>query len=125
MSSSAALFARDLIRDADDDKEHFWVVMLNTQNVYLLHTLVSTGTLSASLVHPREVFGPALREGAAAIILIHNHPSGDPTPSPEDKRLTRQLADGGRLLDIRVHDHIIVGNGTLAPRSLAESGELG
>jgi len=123
--ADAAALATDLLRDADDDKEHFWVVMLNTQNGYLMHTLISTGTLSASLVHPREVFGPALREGAASIILIHNHPSGDPTPSPEDRRLTRQLADGGRLLDIRVHDHVIVGNGTLTYRSLAESGELG
>ncbi len=122
---AAAALAADLVRDADDDKEHFWVVMLDTKNGYLMHTLVSTGTLSASLVHPREVFGPALREGAASIILIHNHPSGDPTPSPEDKRLTKKLADGGRLLDIRVHDHIIIGNGTLRHRSLAESGELG
>ena len=61
---------------ADDDKERFWVVLLNAQNHYLLHTEVSVGTQSASLVHPREVLGPALREGAASIILLHNHPSG-------------------------------------------------
>ena len=68
--------ARDLLRDHDDDKEHFWAILLNAQNHYLLHTLVSIGTQSASLVHPREVLGPALREGAASVILVHNHPSG-------------------------------------------------
>src|SRR5437773_9487327 len=68
--------AKDLVLDADDDKERFWVVLLNAQNHYLLHTEVSVGTQSASLVHPREVLGPALREGAASIILLHNHPSG-------------------------------------------------
>ncbi len=68
--------AKDLVLAADDDKERFWVVLLNAQNHYLLHTEVSVGTQSASLVHPREVLGPALREGAASIILLHNHPSG-------------------------------------------------
>jgi len=62
------------------------------------------GTQSASLVHPREVLGPVARDGASSLILIHNHPSGDPTPSGEDLRLTRQLADGAKLLDIRLHD---------------------
>jgi len=126
LSSPAAAveLARDLLRDYDDDKEHFWAVFLNAQNHYLLHTLVSTGTQSASLVHPREVLGPALREGAASVILVHNHPSGDPSPSREDLRLTRQLADAARLLDLRVHDHIIIGNGTEAWVSLAERGQL-
>src|SRR5713226_5086371 len=116
--------ARDLLRDHDDDKEHFWAILLNTQNHYLMHTEVSIGTQSASLVHPREVLGPALREGAASLILIHNHPSGDPTPSREDLRLTRQIADGARLLDLRLHDHLIVGNGTDRWVSLAERGLL-
>ncbi len=119
-----ALLARDLVRDADDDREHFWAVLLNAQNHYLMHTLVSIGTQSASLVHPREVFGPALREGAAGLVLIHNHPSGDPTPSAEDLRLTRQLADGAQLLDLRLHDHVIVGNGTDRWASLAQRGDL-
>ena len=101
---------------------HFWAILLNAQKQYLLHTLVSIGTQSASLVHPREVLGPALREGAASVILVHNHPSGDPSPSREDLRLTRQLADAARLLDLTVHDHIIVGNGTGAWVSLAERG---
>jgi DNA repair protein RadC len=85
---------------------------------------VSVGTQSASLVHPREVLGPALREGAASLIPVHNHPSGDPTPSREDLRLTRQLADGATLLDLRLHDHIIVGNGTEHWVSLAQRGAL-
>jgi DNA repair protein RadC len=63
-------------------------------------------------VHPREVLGPALREGASAVVLVHNHPSGDPTPSREDIRLTRQLAAAAKVVDLRLHDHIIVGNGT-------------
>jgi DNA repair protein RadC len=120
--SAVAELARDLLRDADDDKEHFWVVLLNSQNGYLLHTEVSVGTQSASLVHPREVLGPAVREGASSLLLIHNHPSGDPTPSREDIRLTRQLGEAAKLLDIRLHDHLIIGNGSEAWRSLAEAG---
>ena len=120
--AAVVLLARDLLKEADDDKEHFWLILLNAQNHYLMHTLVSMGTQSASLVHPREVLGPALREGAASVILVHNHPSGDPTPSREDLRLTRQLADGATLLDVRLHDHLIIGNGTEKWVSLAQRG---
>jgi DNA repair protein RadC len=120
--ADVAALAKDLLRSTDDDKEHFWAIFLNTQNHYLMHTLVSTGTLSASLVHPREVLGPAVREGAASIILVHNHPSGDPTPSKEDLRLTRQLMDGARLLDLEIHDHVIIGNGSERWVSLNERG---
>ena len=116
--------AKDFLASADDDKEHFWAIFLNAQNHYLLHTEISVGTQSASLVHPREVLGPALREGASAIILVHNHPSGDPTPSREDIRLTRQLADSAKLVDVRLHDHVVVGNGTLAYVSLSQRGIL-
>jgi DNA repair protein RadC len=124
LSTPAAVveLAKDLVQAADDDKEHFWVILLNAQNHYLLHTEVSIGTQSASLVHPREALGPAVREGAASIILVHNHPSGDPTPSREDIRLTRQLADGARLFDIALHDHVIIGNGSLSWTSLSERG---
>jgi DNA repair protein RadC len=122
--AAVAELALDLTRGADDGREHFWCVLLDAQFRYLLHTEVSVGTLNASLVHPREVFGPALREGAASLVLIHNHPSGDPTPSQEDIRLTRQLAEAGRLLDVPVHDHLIVGNGTTAYVSFAERGLL-
>src|SRR5947209_16079291 len=81
-----AELARDFVRSADDDKEHFWVILLDAQNRYRMHFEASTGTQTASLVHPREVLGPALREGAVSVRLIHNHPSGDPTPSREDIR---------------------------------------
>jgi DNA repair protein RadC len=121
---NVALLAADFLRAADDDKEHFWAIFLNAQNHYLMHTEVSVGTQTASLVHPREVLGPALREGAAAVILVHNHPSGYPTPSREDIRLTRQLREAGRLVDVAVHDHIVIGNGTRAWKSLAQAGLL-
>ena len=121
---AVAVLAQDLAKAADDDREHFWVILLNAQNRYLMHAEVSVGTQSASLVHPREVLGPALREGAASLILIHNHPSGDPTPSREDMSLTRQLAEAAKLLGLRLHDHIIIGNGTLKWVSLAERGVL-
>jgi len=120
--AAAAELARDLLREHDDDKEHFWAILLNAQNHYLLHTEGSVGTQSASLVHPREVLGPALREGASSVILIHNHPSGDPTPSREDLRLTRQLRDAAAMLDLNLHDHIIIGNGTASWVSMAERG---
>jgi DNA repair protein RadC len=121
---AAAEFARELLAAHDDDREHFWVVFLNSQNGYTGHHLVSTGSLSAAIVHPREVFGPALREGAAHLVLVHNHPSGDPTPSKEDVALTRQLAEGARLLGVRLHDHLIVGNGTGQWLSMAQRGLL-
>lgn len=104
----------------DLKKEVFRVVLLDAQNGLLRDVVVSEGTLSASLVHPREVFKPAILESAAALILIHNHPSGDPTPSKEDIRLTRQLVECGRLLDLKVHDHVIIGLGRFV--SLAQRG---
>lgn len=106
----------------DLQKEVFRVVLLDAQNGFLKDVLVSEGTLSASLVHPREVFKPAILESAASLILLHNHPSGDPTPSKEDLRLTRQLAECARLLDLRIHDHLIVGKGRFV--SLAQRGVL-
>jgi len=121
---AVAELAKDLVAVCDDDKEHFWVLLLNAQNHYLLHTEIAMGTQSACLVHPREVFGPALREGASSIILLHNHPSGDPTPSREDVRLTHQLIECGALLDVHVRDHVVIGNGTLAWTSLDARGEL-
>ena len=117
-----ALLANEIIASVDDDREHFWVILLNARNQYLMHSEISVGTLSSSLVHPRNVFGPALREGAASLVLVHNHPSGDPTPSREDIRLTRQLVEASRLLDLQVHDHIVIGNGTDAWKSFAQMG---
>jgi DNA repair protein RadC len=119
-----ALLARELVASCDDDREHFWVVLLNTKHHYLMHHEVSVGTLSASLVHPREVFGPAVREGAATILCLHNHPSGEPNPSPEDRELTTRLKECGKILGIEVLDHVIVGNGTGRWMSFRDRGDL-
>jgi DNA repair protein RadC len=105
------------------DREHFVVLLLDTQNQVIgIHT-VTVGTLDASLVHPREVFKPAILANAASVILAHNHPSGDPTPSAEDRAVTRQLISAGGLLGIPVHDHVVLGE---APRyhSFLEAGML-
>jgi len=92
----------------DGVQECFFVVLLDGRHRILRECLVSQGTLTASLVHPREVFRPALREAAAAVILVHNHPSGDPSPSPEDREVTRRLAKAGELLGIPVLDHVVI-----------------
>ncbi len=89
--------------------EEFHVLLLDTKNRLIRDVKVSKGTLNASLVHPREVFREAIRAGAASVILVHNHPSGDPTPSSDDLRITRELVEAGRVLKIEVLDHIIVG----------------
>ena len=89
--------------------EHFIVMLLNTKNRVTAVSPVSTGSLNASIVHPRELFQRAILGNAASLILAHNHPSGDPTPSPEDIELTKRLAEAGKLLDIAVLDHIILG----------------
>jgi DNA repair protein RadC len=104
----------------DLKREVFRVALLDAQNGLVRDVVISEGTLSASLVHPREVFKPAILESAASVILLHNHPSGDPTPSREDIRLTRQLVECARLLDLRVHDHVVIGRGRFI--SLAERG---
>ena len=89
--------------------EEFIAVLLDGKNRFLREVRISQGSLTASIVHPREVFLQAIRESAGAIILIHNHPSGDPSPSREDLDVTRRLVEAGELLGIRVLDHIIVG----------------
>jgi DNA repair protein RadC len=119
-----AQLANEWFRLYDDEREHFVALLLDTQNGLRLIHEVSVGTLNSSLVHPREVFGPALREGAAAVILLHNHPSGDPEPSREDVRLTKQLVQAGGLLDIKVHDHLIVGSGSWRWCSMSQRGLL-
>ncbi len=102
--------------------EEFHVAVLDAQHRLERDVLVTRGLLNSSPVHPREVFREAIAERAAAVILVHNHPSGDPTPSAEDHEVTRQLVAAGRLLDIPVHDHIIVGRGRYM--SFAEAGLL-
>ena len=88
--------------------EEFHVLALDSQSRVRRDVLVTRGLLNSALVHPREVFRAAIAEAAAGIIVVHNHPSGDPTPSPEDRAVTRQLVDAGRLLDLPVYDHVIL-----------------
>ncbi len=101
--------------------ESFWILALDSQHRLIGGPITITrGILNSSLVHPREVFRAAIVAGAAALILCHNHPSGDPTPSADDRAVTDQLVAAGRLLDIPVHDHIIVGG--MRYVSFAEAG---
>ena len=115
------LFGNELIQTADDaiflmqrelqnsDRETFCVLHLNAKGKPLSMSVVSVGSLNSTLVHPREVFKASILSNAAAVIFMHNHPSGDLTPSEDDKRTTKQLEKAGKILGIRVVDHIIVG----------------
>ena len=100
--------------------EVFRIALLDAKNGLLRDRVISEGSLSSSLVHPSRVFKPAILESAASVILLHNHPSGDPTPSREDVRLTRQLVECGNLLDVKIHDHVIIGRARYV--SLSEQG---
>lgn len=91
-----------------DEREHFMAAYLDNRSRVKGVSTVSIGTLSASLVHPREVFRPAIVAGAAAVVISHNHPSGDPSPSPEDREATRRLLRAGELLGIPLLDHVII-----------------
>ncbi len=106
----------------DSPVEEFHVAVLDSQHRLERDVTVTRGILNSSLVHPREVFRQAIAERAAAIVLVHNHPSGDPTPSADDRAVTEQLVAAGRLLDIPVHDHVIIGRGRYT--SFAEAGLL-
>jgi DNA repair protein RadC len=97
-------------------QESFHVLCLNAKNNLLNRSLVTLGLADSTPVHPREVFRAAVQEGASAVVLAHNHPTGDPTPSAEDLRVTRQLVEAGRVLAIRVLDHVII----VKPRPLAD-----
>lgn len=101
-------------------QEHLKVIMLNTKNAVLFIKDVSIGSLNSSIVHPREVFCDALKKSSASIIVCHNHPSGDPTPSSEDLNITKRLKECGKILGIELLDHIIIGNGSYI--SLKEKG---
>ena len=104
--------------------EVFWILALDSQHRVIggAPVVITRGILNSSLVHPREIFRAAICAGAAAIILCHNHPSGDPEPSADDHAVTDQLVAAGRLLDLPVHDHIICGAGRYV--SFAEAGFL-
>ena len=99
---------RDLLEK--EKREFFYVVLLNNKNRKLRDVKISEGSLTAALVHPREVYNPVIRESAAAVIFVHNHPSGDPSPSAEDIEITRRLKEVGEVMGVRVLDHIVIGH---------------
>jgi DNA repair protein RadC len=93
-----------------EKRELFYVVLLNNKNRKIRDVKISEGSLTASLVHPREVYNPVIRDSAAAVVFVHNHPSGDPAPSPEDIDITRRLKEVGEVMGIRVLDHVVIGH---------------
>ncbi len=98
--------------------EKFWVLCLNRKNRLLRRVEITSGTATSSLAHPREVFREAIRHGATAVICVHNHPSGDPSPSSADLQVTRQLRDAARAVDIELLDHVIIGRPAADPRGV-------
>jgi len=108
ISGPADVFRHFHPRLRDATRERFLALLLDGRHRVIREVEISHGTLTASLVHPREVFRPALRDGAAALVVAHNHPSGDPTPSREDRRVTERLARAGELLGVRLLDHVVV-----------------
>lgn len=118
---STPTHAYHLLRDEleGQQREHFVALMLDTKGFVIAKETIGVGTLTEVLVHPREVFHPAIRHCAHSILVAHNHPSGDPTPSSQDRLLTTQLVEVGELLDIPLRDHLIIGNeGFLSLRQL-------
>jgi DNA repair protein RadC len=111
IASSAAVFDRFHPVLRDRKRECFITILLDGKNRVIREDLVSVGSLTSSIVHPREVFSTAIRESADAVIFVHNHPSGDPTPSVEDVEITNRLVEVSRIVGIRVLDHIVVGDG--------------
>ncbi len=105
--ADVARFVRSVLQG--DAREHFLAIFLDGRNRPCAWQRVSTGTATASLVHPREVFQPAVLVGAVSLVIAHNHPSGDPVPSPEDASVTRRLAEAGQILGIHLVDHVVVG----------------
>ncbi|MBX5437208.1 MAG: DNA repair protein RadC [Alicyclobacillaceae bacterium] len=108
-ADDAAGYVMDRLRHLK--KEHFVTLHLNTKHCVIGEEIVSVGSLDTSIVHPREIFKSAVKRSASAILCVHNHPSGDPAPSPEDVAVTRRLVEAGRVLGIDVLDHIVVGDG--------------
>lgn len=98
----------EMENEVDRDKEHFWAIGLGSRNDIKYIDLVSLGTLNANLVHPREVFRLAVMKGVASVLVVHNHPSGDPNPSEDDLTITARLTKAGKILGVDVVDHIII-----------------
>jgi len=109
-SSSRELYQRYRARFFSVRREYFFSLQLNSKNQLIREVLVSVGSLNVSVVHPREVFSFAVRDSTSALILLHNHPSGDPAPSREDRECTKRLVHAGKILGIRVLDHIVIGH---------------
>jgi DNA repair protein RadC len=109
-SNSRDLFERYRARFFPANREYFVSLHLNSKNQLIREVLISIGSLSTSVVHPREVYAPAVRDSTAALIFLHNHPSGDPAPSREDRECTTRLCQAGRILGIRVLDHVVIGH---------------
>ncbi|MCX8129227.1 MAG: DNA repair protein RadC [Clostridia bacterium] len=134
IAASFGLSERPVVKSPDDvsrllmeemrhlKKEVFKIILLSTKNHVIRILDISVGSLASSIVHPREVFSEAVKAGCSAIILIHNHPSGDPEPSKEDIETTNRLVSGGNILGIKILDHIVIGNGKYV--SLKERGLL-
>lgn len=110
LRSSEEVYRHFRERLEKEKHEIFYVVLLTNKNRKIREVKVSEGSLTASLVHPREVYNPVIRESAAAVIFVHNHPSGDPAPSPEDLEITRRLKEVGEVMGIRVLDHVVIGH---------------
>jgi DNA repair protein RadC len=108
-ANSRDIFQRYRARFYSAHKEYFVTLSLNSKNQLIREILVSVGSLSSSVVHPREAFAPLVRDSAAAAIFLHNHPSGDPSPSRDDRECTQRLFQAGKILGIRVLDHIVLG----------------
>lgn len=123
LGSSGDVFRHYHLRLRDLKRERFLALLLDSKHRLLGEILVSEGTLTASLVHPREAFAVAIRESAAALVFVHNHPSGDPSPSREDLDLTRRLVAVGELVGIQVLDHLVIGEGRY--HSFADAGRIG
>ena len=120
-SEAMQFFKQYWVDNPGNDQERFVVALLDTKHVVQSVVTITVGTLDASLVHPREVFKPAIVEGSSAVILSHNHPSGDPAPSREDHEVTNRLTDVGKMLGINVLDHIVFGDGSEEVVSIRES----
>jgi DNA repair protein RadC len=108
-SDDVVRVARPIFAELDADKEHFLLLAINNKNRINGYKVISTGTLTASLIRPGDVYRAALHLAAAAVVFVHNHPSGDPMPSQEDQEITRRLKECGEMLAIRVLDHVILG----------------
>ena len=122
LTNSTAVYdlCRELLEDLD--RETVCLACLDTKNKLACLSVLAVGTVDSAVLHPREVFKVAVLSNASAVIVVHNHPSGDPAPSAEDRSITRKLQEAGQILDIKVLDHIIIGDGSFY--SFADSGDL-